>query len=217
MVTFPSDLSFISLLQYAPRGTAPVSQVSRTVTYTIKNDGFIGATRVIAHAARRVAEQREAFPFLQACFGPHVTVVPMPRSHPRRAGFLWPAERICEALRAEGLCSDILRCLERIRPVHHASIAASGQRPTPPEHYDSVAVRSPGPLSDPEQITLVDDVITRGSSFVGIVPRLHQAYPDATIRCFAVVRTLSTGEVHEILAPTEGVITYRDGLLRRQP
>jgi hypothetical protein len=63
----------------------------------------------------------------------------------------------------------------------------------------------------------VDDVITRGSSFVGIVPRIHEASPDATLRCLALIRTISTGEVHAIFAPTAGIITYRNGLRRRQP
>jgi hypothetical protein len=217
VVAFPSELAFASLLQYAPRGTTPLSQLSRTVTYAVKSDGFIGATRVIAHAARRVTEQLGAFPFLQAYFGPGVTLVPMPRSSPRRAGFLWPAERICEGLLAEGLGRDVLRCLERTRPVQPASRAATGQRPNPPDHYDSIAVRSPRWRPAPAQITLVDDVITRGSSFIGVAPRLYEAYPDATVRCFAVVRTLSSGEVPEILAPTQGTITYREGRLRRQP
>ena len=82
---------------------------------------------------------------------------------------------------------------------------------------DSTRVRSPRLRVNPEQITLVDDVITRGSSFVGIVPHIHEAYPDATVRCFALIRTISTGEVHTIFAPITGIITYRDGLLLRQP
>jgi hypothetical protein len=217
VVLFPSNLAFVSLLQYAPRGTTPLSQASRMVTYTIKNDGFMGATRVIAHAARRVAEHLNAYPCLQECFGPAVTFVPIPRSSPRRAGFLWPAERICACLLAEGLGREMLPCLERTRPVPRASLAATGQRPTPPDHYDSTRVRSSRRRATPERITLVDDVITRGSSFVGMVPRIREAYPDATIHCFAVVRTVSTGEVPEIFAPTAGTITYRDGLLLRQP
>jgi hypothetical protein len=216
-VPFPSNLAFVSLLQYAPRGTTPVSQASRTVTYKVKTDGFMGSTRVIAHAARRVAEHLRSYPFLQNCFGSDVILVPIPRSSPRRTGFLWPAERICACLLAEGLGREILRCLERTRPVQRASVAATGQRPNPPDHYDSTRVRSPRPRVNSERITLVDDVITRGSSFVGIVPRIHEAYPDATVRCFALIRTMSTGDVDTIFAPITGIITYRDGLLLRRP
>jgi predicted amidophosphoribosyltransferase len=194
-----------------------MSQASRTVTYKVKNDGFIGSTRVIAHAARRVAEHLGAYLFLQACFGLDVTLVPIPRSSPRRAGFLWPAERICACLLAEGLGRDILRCLARTQPVQQASSAAAGQRPNPPDHYASITVRAPQSRAYPSRITLVDDVITRGSSFVGIVPRIQEVYPDATVQCFALVRTISSGDVDVIFAPTAGIITYRNGLLMRQP
>jgi hypothetical protein len=50
-----------------------------------------------------------------------------------------------------------------------------------------------------------------------MVPRLQEAFPDATVRCFALVRTISTGDVDAIFAPTVGTVTYRDGLLMRQP
>ena len=89
--------------------------------------------------------------------------------------------------------------------------------PALPDHYASITVRSPRPRAYPNRITLVDDVITRGSSFVGMVPRLQEAFPDATVRCFTLVRTISTGDVDAIFAPTAGTITYRDGLLMRQP
>ncbi|HKI17348.1 MAG TPA: hypothetical protein VKA15_05690 [Isosphaeraceae bacterium] len=66
-------------------------------------------------------------------------------------------------------------------------------------------------------ITLIDDVITRGSSFVGLVPRPQEAFPGIEIRCFALVRTMSAGEVDRILDPVEGTITYDRSELRRHP
>ena len=112
---------------------------------------------------------------------------------------------------------EVLRCLARTRPVPHASSAAPGQRPNPRDHYASITVRALRPRAYPNRMTLVDDVITRGASFVGMVPRLQEAFPDATVRCFALVRTISTGDVDAIFAPIAGTITYRDGLLMRQP
>lgn len=217
MTTYPSELTFNAFLQYAPRGLTPTSQMSRTVTYKIKTDGFMGHTRIIAHAARRVAEQISQYPLLQTCFGAQVTLVPVPRSSPRRAGFLWPAERICQALLAEGLGHDIQRCLERTRPIQRAAMAPAGQRPNPPDHHDSIQVHVPETQLRPTRLVLIDDVITRGSTFVGLYPGLQAAYPNATIHCFALVRTISVGEVDTILAPTSGTITYRDGHLVRQP
>ena len=194
-----------------------MSRTSRRVTYAIKTDGFMGQTRVIAHSARRVAEQVSQFPFLQDWFGPDVTLIPVPRSSPRRAGFLWPAERICEALLAEKLGHDIHRCLERTHPVQRAALALPGQRPNPPDHYDSVRVQAAPSQHHPTRLLLVDDVITRGSTFVGLYPHLQDAYPDATIHCFALVRTMSPRDVDTLIAPATGTISYRDGQLRRHP
>ena len=98
----------------------------------------------------------------------------------------------------------------------HLLTGKMGTRP-PPDHYASITIRAPRSRAYPSRITLVDDVITRGSSFVGIAPRIQEAYPDATVQCFALVRTISTGDVDVIFAPTVGTITYRDGLLMRQP
>ena len=73
------------------------------------------------------------------------------------------------------------------------------------------------PPSRPRAITLVDDVVTRGSSFVGLMPHLEDAFPGIAIRCFAPVRTISGGEIDRILDPVEGMITYNGTDLHRHP
>ncbi len=54
MVTFPSNLAFASLLQYAPRGKSETSLHSRDVTYKIKQDGYVGRVRIIDFSAERL-------------------------------------------------------------------------------------------------------------------------------------------------------------------
>jgi hypothetical protein len=66
-------------------------------------------------------------------------------------------------------------------------------------------------------ITLVDDVVTRGASFIGMYARLREAYPNAPIRCFALIRTISTGEIDAILDPVHGEIRYENNRLSRVP
>jgi hypothetical protein len=44
----------------------------------------------------------DSFPFLKNYLGPDEVLVPAPRSSPIKAGALWPALRICEALVAAG-------------------------------------------------------------------------------------------------------------------
>ncbi|NCA72642.1 MAG: hypothetical protein EOM91_21820 [Sphingobacteriia bacterium] len=62
---------------------------------------------------------------------------------------------------------------------------------------------------------LVDDIVTRGSSFVGVLPHLAAAFPDTPIHCFALLRTISRDEIATILDPVAGRITYRQGHLHR--
>ena len=56
--------------------------------------------------------------------------------------------------------------------------------------------------STPKTITLVDDVIIRSSSFVGLIPHLQDAFPGIGIRCFALVRTISAGDIDQIPRPS---------------
>jgi hypothetical protein len=183
------------------RGTSALSLSSQMVTYQVKQDGYVRSLRVLPLVARRVAENLAAYPFLQACLGEEITLVPMPRSSLQRPGFLWPVQRICECWLAEGLGRDIEPCLIRTAPLLKASLAVPGQRPHPIDHYHSTTVRH-SRRSAPRTITLVDDVVTRGASFIGMYARLREAYPNAQIRCFALIRTIRSGEIDQILIPS---------------
>ena len=216
MPPFPSELPFCSLLQYSVRGQDELSRRSRDVRTAIKTDGFIGQTRVIEHAARRVAENLQGQGCLAECLGPDVALVPMPRSGLLRSGALWPALVICEALYRHGAGAEVLPCLHRVVAVRKAATAAQGERPEPQDHCRTVYVEVDG-IDRPRAIAIVDDIVTRGSSFIGVVPHLVAAFPDVPIRCFALVRTISQGEIETILFPTTGLIRYRQGQLRREP
>lgn len=183
MPPFPSELTYYSLLQYSPRAQNEESAKSRDVLSGIKNDGSLGSTRVIALAAKRARETLPVYPFLKTCLGSHVALVPMPRSTLQKSGALWPAHRICQALLQEGLGREILPCLRRSKPVQKAALAAPGQRPEPEDHYNSISV-SVDLIQRPTEITVIDDVITRGSSFVGIFPHLKQTFPGVPIHFF---------------------------------
>ena len=72
-------------------------------------------------------------------------------------------------------------------------------------------------LQIPKAVTVVDDVITRGSTFVGAMPHLESLFGSIPIRCFALVRTMSFGDIQQLREPVEGVISYQHGNLHRQP
>ena len=143
--------------------------------------------------------------------------MPIPRSAPLVPNALWPALRICQTIRAKGLAASVLPCVERTQPVRKAATAAPGQRPDPPDHYDSTRVVVPPLLPTPRAITLVDDVITRGSSFVGITKHVEDVFPGVPIRYFALIRTISAGDVASILDPVQGTVSFTGGQLNRHP
>jgi hypothetical protein len=221
MPIFPSKLPFASFLQYRPKGEEPVAVQSRNVTYSIKQDKFMNIggrdVRVIDYAAKRIAGLLGDFPFLNQYFGPNVVLVPAPRSSPLKPGALWPALRICEALVAVGLGDRVEACLERRQGIVKSATAAPGERPGPQEHYDSIGVRQQQSLHAVNAVTVIDDVITRGATFVGVMPHLESFFPGVPIRCFAMVRTMSYGEIQQLREPVEGTITFEHGRLRREP
>jgi hypothetical protein len=49
------------------------------------------------------------------------------------------------------------------------------------------------------------------------LPHLTATFPGIPIHCFALLRTLSQGDIDSILAPVVGRITYRQGHLHRGP
>ncbi len=66
------------------------------------------------------------------------------------------------------------------------------------------------PLEEPERILLIDDIITRGSSFLGGASRIHDVYPKCEIRAFAAMRTITNEfDFGKEYAPVKGEITYR--------
>ena len=215
---FPSELEFCSFLQYSPDGTSRASETSRVVCRAIKTDSSIlNGFWVIKEAGKRIAERLEEFPFLKNCFDSETVLVPIPRSSPlsdRNA--LWPGRRICEELLSQGLARDFVPALERTTAVTKAATAAKGRRPTPSEHFDSVRVAKQLQFV-PQKITLVDDVITQGSTFIGLYPRMREAFPKSEIHCFALVRSMRGTNIDTILAPVLGAIEFSHGNLHREP
>jgi len=216
-MNFPSELEFCSFLQYSPRGTSAISKTSKEVCHAVKTDRSLpGPFWVIKEAGERIRQTLQNYPFLKQIFGPDVVLVPIPRSSPLKdKNALWPALRICEELKKQGVALDIMKILERVTPVNKAATAARGERPTPRDHYESTRIVRQ--LLTPERITLVDDVITQGSTFIGLFPRLRESFPHAEINCFALVRTMSGVEVETVLAPVAGKIVFAHGLPHREP
>jgi len=164
-------------------------------------------------------------------FGARVLLVPVPGSAPLQRAE-WVGERLAWCLKEVGLAAGVWPVLRRRHAVRKSAFAAAGERPTVLEHYASFAVerafcgRAPAAqtrlVSEPAmagvQLTLVDDVITRGRTLLAAAATLREAFPGAEVRAFAVLRTLGRDEtLRQVLEPCEGEVRWVCGDARRCP
>jgi predicted amidophosphoribosyltransferase len=157
---------------------------------TLKRDGFVGKPPILMSEwiaqtiQRRISELRFA-----SFFQPNTILIPTPKSSLMQPSTLWVPERIATALVRTGIGKDVASCLVRAKPVRKAALSAPRERPTAVEHYESMSVQ--GSLSKPSEILLVDDIVTRGATFIGAANRLADVFPQTHIRAFAAMRTIS--------------------------
>lgn len=223
-----SSLEFGSFLSYSPRGTSVEELASRSLCHQIKRDGHLlvagrPAAPAIPHAVHRLGQDRP--PELADLLAPDVLLVPVPRSAPfppGRANGLWVPQRICEELLRAGFGSRMEPLLVRHTAVPKSAFASRVDRPGVAIHHASfrVAARL---VDRTARITLIDDVITKGSTLLAGASRLAEAYPAATIRAFALVRTMSPTtspysrrRFRSLVDPTCSRITLTDLEARRR-
>jgi hypothetical protein len=214
---FSSKLRFCSYLCYSPRGASRLSEQSRDVCYGIKSDGFYHARRrpYVDYAVERLAADLPTYPFLADRFAPNVQLVPVPRSSPRKPGDFWPGLRLCEAIRAAGMAGGVLPIIERNTRIRRSALSAKN-RPSPQEQIDTLGLATL--LNPTDTITIVDDIVTRGSTFVATDRLLREAFPGVTIHAFGMVRTLFAEDATTIVDPIMGTIEFHEpNHLRRDP
>ena len=197
-------LEFASCYAYSPRGVTEPSQQSRQLCYRIK----AGDAEAIRLAAERVREFHDAGRFPDF-FGPEVTLVAVPGRAPLAPGATSRTQSICDALAALGLGREVLALIARSSPVTKSAYAAPADRPSAEEHHATIDVQPT--LVPPARILLVDDVVTRGSTLLGAASRVRDAYDDCEIRGFALIRTISLGEVEVVRDPCAGWIERSPG------
>lgn len=198
---FWPEIPYGAYLVYGPRGQSPISARARKICWLVKGNGSapMGSPPkpelVIPYVVRRLSVMLPNSP-LADWFADQPMLVPAPRSSPLKADSLYPTRLICDELVANGLGLETRMLLERVRAVPKAAFSSPENRPTLQMHYDSLRVTDE--LLKPRTIILVDDVVTKGTMLLASATRLQEAFPQARIRAFALIRTMSYVEIEHI-------------------
>lgn len=194
-----STIEFGSLLSYSPRGTSDAEKRSRTTMRLLKGDEFVLKPPILMSSFISDVIKRDfaKLPFAHY-FETNPILVPTPNSSLTRPGTLWVPQRLASALVQRGLGKDVVECLKRVTPLQKAATSLAEDRPKAAQHYASMQVQKM--LSEPEEILLIDDVVTRGATLLGAANKMADAFPSARIRAFAAMRTISR--------PSDFVATY---------
>jgi len=212
-----SEIEFGSFLSYSVRGTSNKAEESKSTMRNLKRDRVLNSGILTSeNFARAIKNDLNKYPF-EDYFNSDAVLVPTPRSSLPIKGMLWVPQRITTALINNGLGKSSEACLERIVAVSRSSGQRNGAlRATPSQHYESMKVNEL--LFEPKEIVMVDDVVTRGSTFLGGVNRLAEAFPKAKIRAFAVMRSIyAPNDFSEIVDPCVGKITVSLDVPQRDP
>jgi hypothetical protein len=203
-------LEFGACYVYSPRGHSAASVRSRELVARLKR----GDPESLPRYAQRVRSLVDEGQFPNF-FGADVTLVPVPGSSPLVKGALWVPQRMAEALRAQGLAREVLPMLMRSYAVKKSAFQIPAERPNVQQHYDSLALEPPAQPTG--RIVLIDDVVTQGSTHLAAATRVAEAYPNAEIRAFAIVRTMSGAGLESYLDPCVGAIRPRHDRAVRTP
>lgn len=225
-VKFPA-LPFASCFAYLPGGRGPVYDEGRLLCARLKS----GDREWLPKLAAQVWLEAIGNGRFTRAFGDGVVLVPVPGSASAQHA-CWVGGLLAWCLREVGLAAEVWPILRRRYAVRKSAFAAAGERPSVLEHYASFAVeRASGgrvrmgacgamgeSAGEDLRLTLVDDVITRGRTLLAAAAKVHEAFPAAQIRAFALLRTLERGEaLHQVLAPCAGEVRWQSADARRYP
>ena len=208
---------FGSCYIYSPRGRGYGSEAARLLCMRLKS----GDAAWLPAYARQVHDLAIRHSTLSGLFTNQPVLVPVPSSAPS-AHRTWAAERLAFALHAVGLGGSVWAGIERCFPVRKSATALNADRPTVRQHYESFAVTTCSATSsrpaEAVKFVLVDDVITKGRTILAAAARLHEAFPNADIRGFALIRTMGfLARIDDPLDPCQGEVRWSAQDARREP
>ncbi len=201
----PFELQFASFANFSSRGQNEESRKSRSLCGQVKagNSGTLESLAV-ALAGNRADE-------IRGYISRDRYLVPIPGSGKTSAENLWAPKLICEALTSTGIGAGCLPILKRVTGVPKSAFAKPGERPPPSQHFETMAADVD--LTTPLNLTLVDDVLTKGSTAIGAALRIKQELPNADILVFSVFKTCNfLAEIEQCVDPSTGRIVYQQEL-----
>lgn len=216
-----SEIHFASFLAYCPRSESEVAKRSRRWMNRLKCDSLFGlpdqpqqpTTRWIAQRLLARLEEGD----LSGYFRDAPLLIPVPSSTKQQPGTAWVPLSLAREMHGQGLGCHVSPCLMRSKVVRKSSTALPEQRPRTREHFESMTLER-DLLDDPQDILLVDDIVTRGATLLGAAQRIQEGFPKSRVRAFAAIRTVSDPRKFEaIYAPVTGKITLRGEETYRRP
>ncbi|MCB2197644.1 MAG: hypothetical protein KQH79_17425 [Bacteroidetes bacterium] len=179
-----SEIEFFTIGSYSPRGVSDEAKKSQKFTHAFKG----GREQAILAAIQFLKSIDNSK--VDSFFGNDSILVPVPKSSLMSPDTLWPSKVIAELLVQEGFGKIVLPLVERTTSIPRSSqFYSASTRPSLEKHFNSLNVKIEL-LSSPK-FTLIDDILTIGRTSFACAQKLAQAYPDAEVRCFAMLRTRS--------------------------
>lgn len=196
------EFPYGTFANYSPSGANQYSRISQSTCGAIKS----GKVNIIQSIFKYLdpidypTNSKILLPFLND----NVTFVPVPRSSPITNNDLWPARVIADEFVNHGYGNEVEPLISRISPIRKSSLSGNN-RPSYQEHMDTLKVSRV--LFEPEIITLVDDVLSLGSTTGACALLLKKVFPNAQIKIFAIFRTRSfETEISILIQPSTGKV-----------
>ncbi len=212
---FLSRINFGSLYIYPSHGS-PSTRTSeaKALVFDLKKDRVTSAGRIVDQVVSQLSRVLPWSDFRE-CLDGTATLVPMPRHRLQQPNSVWASQSLADSIAEAGLAASSLNVIRRAKPMRQSSLSERRDRPSPRQHFDTMALELSLFQAAPARIVMVDDVISRGSTFSGAAARLKSVFPDAEITALAIARTAQLSSAP--LDPIGGVIhTLGDGSRARR-
>ena len=197
-------LSYCSCYVYSPRGPGPAAEASRQLRRRLKAADVDWLPRYVTRV-RQLEKETEIFAGL---FGDDVVLVPVPGCRPERSESPWAAGHLATVMQEAGLGGSVWRGLRRIKTIPKSASAPAWHRPFVHQHYTSIGVATDLPVA--RKFVIVDDVISKGRTLLGVAQRLREACPRSHIQAFALLRTMSlVADIGQLVDPCRGEIRWQ--------